>query len=266
MSKQSKARRDQKRRKRTKSTSSTDSSRTQDSEKWYEQRRVWLGLAGAALTVLVIAMALRLISSRSASSDPRASMPRDPLERNGMYESPPSMQIETEKSYFATIQTSKGDISVELFDDRAPETVNNFVFLARGGFYDNTTFHRVIPDFMAQAGDPTGSGVGGPGYQFPDEFHPELRHDAPGVLSMANKGADTNGSQFFITYHATPWLDAYDSSGNLNECERPDVACHSVFGRVIEGMDVVEALTPSDPNANPSVSGDTIHAILVEER
>ncbi|MCX6026660.1 MAG: peptidylprolyl isomerase, partial [Chloroflexi bacterium] len=133
------------------------------------------------------------------------------------------MAIDAKKHYSATFHTEKGDFVVELFADRAPKTVNNFVFLAREGFYNGATFHRVIRDFMAQGGDPTGSGSGGPGYRFADEFHPGLRHDGPGVVSMANAGPNTNGSQFFITHRATPHLD--------NK--------HSVFGKVIKGMQVV---------------------------
>ncbi|HEY73362.1 MAG TPA: protein translocase subunit SecD [Thermoflexia bacterium] len=173
-------------------------------------------------------------------------MPENPADRNGMYSEPPAMQIDPNESYVATISTAKGDIVIELFADRAPNTVNNFVFLARQGFYDNTTFHRVIPDFMAQGGDPSGSGSGGPGYAFADEFHPELRHDQAGILSMANSGPDTNGSQFFITYAPTPHLDDM----------------HSVFGQVIEGMDVLTALTPRDPAAATS-PGDTIEKITI---
>ena len=134
-------------------------------------------------------------------------------------------------AYTATISTDLGDIVIELFADKAPATVNNFVFLARDGYYDGVTFHRVIRGFMAQGGDPTGSGSGGPGYRFADEFHPELRHDGPGVLSMANAGPGTNGSQFFITHVATPHLDDH----------------HAVFGRVVEGMDVVHAIPERDP-------------------
>ena len=140
--------------------------------------------------------------------------------------SPPSGALDTTKTYTARLKTEKGDIVVELYADRAPLTVENFVNLARAGFYDGTTFHRVIRGFMAQGGDPTGTGTGGPGYEFGDEFHPSLRHDGPGILSMANAGAGTNGSQFFITHGATPHLD-----------DR-----HSVFGRVTEGMDVVEKI------------------------
>ncbi len=147
------------------------------------------------------------------------------------YSGPPPMVIDPSKRYTATISTAGGDIVVELFADKAPTTVNNFVFLAQDGYYDGVTFHRVIKGFMAQGGDPTGTGRGGPGYKFADEFHPALRHDQPGILSMANAGPGTNGSQFFITYAATPHLD-----------DR-----HTVFGRVIEGMDVLEAIPERDP-------------------
>ena len=147
------------------------------------------------------------------------------------YNAPPAMVIDPAKSYTATMKTTKGDIVIELYADKAPKTVNNFVFLAREGFYDNVPFHRVIKDFMAQGGDPTGTGGGGPGYRFEDEIHPALKHDGPGVLSMANAGAGTNGSQFFITHVATPWLDGK----------------HTVFGRVTQGMDVVLAIPERDP-------------------
>lgn len=147
------------------------------------------------------------------------------------YDAPPPQVIDPSKRYTATIATDLGDIVVQLYADKAPLTVNNFVFLAREGFYDGVTFHRVIKGFMAQGGDPTGSGRGGPGYRFADEFHPSLRHDGPGILSMANAGPDTNGSQFFITYRDTPHLDGR----------------HAVFGRVVEGMEVVEAIPERDP-------------------
>jgi cyclophilin family peptidyl-prolyl cis-trans isomerase len=142
------------------------------------------------------------------------------------------MEVDPKKNYTAIMDTDKGEIKLKLFVDKTPRTVNNFVFLARQGFYDGTIFHRVIADFMAQGGDPTGSGRGGPGYKFADEFHPQLRHDKPGVLSMANAGPGTNGSQFFITHVPTPWLD--------NK--------HSVFGQVTEGMDVLFSIPPRDPS------------------
>jgi cyclophilin family peptidyl-prolyl cis-trans isomerase len=162
---------------------------------------------------------------------------------------PPTGALDTTKSYIARIQTERGEIGCELYADRAPLTVENFVNLARSGFYDGTTFHRVIGDFMAQGGDPTGTGRGGPGYQFRDEFHPGLRHDGPGVLSMANAGPNTNGSQFFITYRATPHLDDK----------------HSVFGRVTEGMEVLRSIRERDP-ARDSRPGDRIETIEIEER
>jgi cyclophilin family peptidyl-prolyl cis-trans isomerase len=159
------------------------------------------------------------------------------------------MVIDETKHYVATISTDNGDIKIELFADKAPNTVNNFVYLARDGYYDGVTFHRVIKGFMAQGGDPTGSGRGGPGYKFADEFHPALKHDQPGILSMANAGPNTNGSQFFITYSETPHLDGK----------------HAVFGRVIEGMDVLEAIPERDPMraSQPGIAMNTV--TVVEE-
>ena len=130
----------------------------------------------------------------------------------------------------ATIETNRGTIKLELFADKTPKTVANFEKLAKQGFYDGLKFHRVIPDFMIQTGCPKGTGTGDAGYKFADEFHPDLKHKGPGVLSMANAGPNTNGSQFFITHVATPWLDGK----------------HSVFGQVIEGQDVVNAIQQGD--------------------
>jgi cyclophilin family peptidyl-prolyl cis-trans isomerase len=161
---------------------------------------------------------------------------------------PPSGALDTTKTYTATFKTERGDIVVDLFADRAPRTVENFVNLARAGFYDGTTFHRVISGFMAQGGDPTGTGTGGPGYQFDDEFHPSLRHDGAGVLSMANAGPGTNGSQFFLTYGPTPHLD-----------DR-----HSVFGRVTEGMEVLRSIRERDPQRDRQ-PGDRIETIEISE-
>jgi cyclophilin family peptidyl-prolyl cis-trans isomerase len=161
------------------------------------------------------------------------------------YPDAPDMQIDTSKSYTATFKTDVGDITVALHGDRVPNTVNNFVFLARDGFYDNVIFHRVIPNFMTQGGDPTGTGRGGPGYSFEDEFHPELRHDGPGILSMANAGPNTNGSQFFITHAATPHLD-----------DR-----HSVFGKVEEGVDVLLSIPDRDPS---KVDAPAVRILTIE--
>lgn len=163
---------------------------------------------------------------------------------------PPSMTIDPSKSYTARLETEKGTIVVELFAADVPKTVNNFVFLAREGFYDGTTFHRVLPNFMVQGGDPTGTGAGGPGYRFADEFSPKLAHSGPGILSMANAGPNTNGSQFFITYVATPWLDGK----------------HSVFGKVIQGMDVLGKVRPRDPQTNPSFTGERLIRVTIEEK
>jgi peptidyl-prolyl cis-trans isomerase B (cyclophilin B) len=155
------------------------------------------------------------------------------------YNAAPAMQIDPAKQYRATLATDRGDIVVDLDARHAPKTVNNFVFLAREGFYDGVAFHRVIANFMIQGGDPTGTGRGGPGYRFEDETRGNpLRHER-GVISMANAGPNTNGSQFFITHGPQPHLDGK----------------HTVFGKVAEGMDVVDAIR----------QGDTIQQVTVEE-
>lgn len=223
-------------------------------------KRQWL-IGGAVLVLIIVSAVLWFTVGPGKPTPPY----EPPIERNGMYSAPPEMQIDSEKDYFATISTSKGDIVLMLFADEAPVTVNNFVFLAREGFYDNTTFHRVLAGFMAQAGDPTGTGSGGPGYKFADELSPELRHDSPGILSMANSGPGTNGSQFFITYEPTPWLDGYDETGAPKNCADPQISCHTVFGQVIEGMDVLESLTPRDPTQSPGFYGDIIETITITE-
>ncbi len=166
------------------------------------------------------------------------------------YKSPPEMVIDPGKTYMATFHTEHGDIKVQLFADKAPQTVNNFVFLARDGFYDGTTFHRVLENFMAQGGCPLGTGTGGPGYRFKDEPGAmALKHDGPGVLSMANAGPNTNGSQFFITFVATPWLDGK----------------HAVFGKVIEGMDVLRKIRLRDPQRDPN-PGSRLASVEIIER
>jgi peptidyl-prolyl cis-trans isomerase A (cyclophilin A) len=148
----------------------------------------------------------------------------------------------------ATFDTSAGSFKVELFEDQAPVTTKNFIDLAQKGFYNGTIFHRVIAGFMIQGGDPTGTGRGGPGYTIKDEFHKDLRHTGAGLLSMANAGPNTGGSQFFITLAATPWLD--------NK--------HAIFGKVIEGLDVVQKIgsTKTGPGDRPA-SNQTINSITV---
>ena len=155
------------------------------------------------------------------------------------YSAPPSLTIDPAKKYSATLETSSGTIVVDLFAKDAPKTVNNFVFLARDGFYDGTVFHRVISDFMIQGGDPTGSGRGGPGYRFEDETKNNPNKHKLGSLSMANAGPNTNGSQFFITHVETGWLDGK----------------HTVFGQVRSGQDVV----------NTVKQGDTLKSVKIEE-
>ena len=166
------------------------------------------------------------------------------------YSKAPDMQIDPAKQYTAIMHTDKGDIQIELFAAQAPRTVNNFVFLARDGFYNGTTFHRVIGGFMAQGGDPTGTGTGGPGYKFADEQGGlALKHDSKGILSMANAGPNTNGSQFFITYGPTPHLNGK----------------HAVFGRVVSGMNVAESIRERDPGRDRQ-PGDRLISVDIIER
>jgi len=161
----------------------------------------------------------------------------------------PAMQIDVSKSYTATLHTVKGNIVIELLPQAAPVTVNNFVFLARQHYYDGVTFHRVLPGFVAQGGDPTGTGSGGPGYFIPNEDS-DLTFDGPGVVAMANSGRDRNGSQFFITYAAQPSLDGG----------------YTIFGLVTGGMDVVQSIPPRDPSTTPNAPpGDKINSVTIDE-
>ena len=161
---------------------------------------------------------------------------------------PPEMQIDPKKTYKASMETDKGTMVIELFAAKTPITVNNFVFLSREGYYDGVIFHRVINDFMVQGGDPTGTGRGGPGYKFGDEFDSSLKHDKRGVLSMANAGPATNGSQFFITHGPTPHLNGK----------------HTVFGQVVEGLDVLMAIPARDPG-NVNAPAVKIISVTIEE-
>lgn len=155
--------------------------------------------------------------------------------------------LEEGQDYQAVVKTSKGRIVIDLFQDQVPKTVNNFVFLARNHFYDGVVFHRVLEDFMAQTGDPTGTGRGGPGYRFEDEFDSSLQHDEKGTLSMANAGPNTNGSQFFITFGPTPHLNGK----------------HAVFGKVIEGIDVLDNLTRVDPTGRGGAEPDKMEEVYI---
>ena len=161
---------------------------------------------------------------------------------------PPAMQIDPKKKYKANMETDKGTMVIELFADKTPITVNNFVFLSREGYYDGVIFHRVIDNFMVQGGDPTGTGRGGPGYKFGDEFDASLKHDKQGILSMANAGPGTNGSQFFITHGPTPHLNGK----------------HTVFGQVVEGLDVLMSIPARDPG-NVNAPAVKIIRVTIEE-
>ena len=221
-------------------------------------------LSGLSLAVGTVLIALLLGAcgseepSQELSEEPSQELSQEPKEVSAVtspkqYSSPPAMVIDPDKKYTATIEMEKGgEIVIELFAKETPKTVNNLVFLAREGYYDGVTFHRVIPGFMAQTGDPTGTGSGGPGYSFENEFSSNLSHDGPGTVSMANRGTvagkATNGSQFFITYSATKHLDG----------------AHTVFGRVVSGMDVVEGIAERDP-AKATTLGAAIKTISIEE-
>ena len=162
----------------------------------------------------------------------------------------PEMSIDKSKQYFANVKLKKGgEFKIQLYPDKAPITVNSFVFLARQGYFNCVTFHRVLEGFMAQGGDPTGTGTGGPGYTFVNESS-DLKFDKAGVLAMANAGPDTNGSQFFITFAPTPNLDGG----------------YTIFGQVIEGLDVVNGLTRRDPNQSPTFPGDAMESVTIEEK
>lgn len=166
------------------------------------------------------------------------------------YSAAPPMTIDVKKQYFATFTMAKGgQFVVQLYPDKAPITVNSFVFLAQDGFYNGVTFHRVLEGFMAQGGDPTGTGTGGPGYEFVNEDS-DLKFDKPGVVAMANAGRDTNGSQFFITFAPADFLNGG----------------YTIFGQVTSGMDVVNAITRRDPDKNPTGPGDVIASITISEK
>lgn len=173
--------------------------------------------------------------------------PFDGMPAANQYSAPPALLINTGGKYTATLQLEKGgEIVIELYASKAPVTVNNFVFLACKGFYDGSSFHRVLEDFMAQGGDPTGTGMGGPGYEFQNEYS-DLSFDKAGVVAMANAGPDTNGSQFFITFGPTEWLDGG----------------YTIFGQVIQGMENVYSITLRDPQLNPPFTGDILQRVII---
>ncbi len=184
--------------------------------------------------LMVLAISLLAFTGCSGNNPPSGANP--PAAGDG------AKQTVSKKNSIAKFETSKGDFTVELFEDKAPITTQNFITLVNKHFYDGLLFHRVIDGFMIQGGDPKGNGTGGPGYTIPDEFHPDLKHDAPGILSMANAGPNTGGSQFFITLVPTPWLNQH----------------HSVFGKVAEGLDVVKAIGKVQTGTNDKPLEDVV--------
>ena len=215
----------------------------------------------AAPVTLLILMALFLVYMSCESTSNTVDVPKAKK-----YESPPSFSINTETDFSAVFEMENGGkFTVDLYEKLVPITVNNFVFLANDGYYDGTTFHRVIDNFMAQGGDPSGTGSGGPGYTFENEFHVDARHDSAGIISMANKGLvdgkGSNGSQFFITYVATEFLDGYDVNGELKDCASD--SCHSVFGKVTSGMDVVNTISKRNPDT-ATKPGDVIKTVIIK--
>jgi cyclophilin family peptidyl-prolyl cis-trans isomerase len=200
-----------------------------------------------ALVAILLAVAF-MIWSIVSSQQPKESAVSTPVAKQ--YASAPSMTIDKSKQYTATVKMAKGgEFVIQLYPDKAPVTVNNFVFLARDGYYNGVTFHRVLEGFMAQGGDPTGTGSGGPGYEFANEDS-DLKFDKAGVVAMANAGRDTNGSQFFITFAPVEQLNGG----------------YTIFGQVTSGMDVVNGIRRRDPEQNPDYLGDGIESITITEK
>ena len=207
----------------------------------------YIGIAVLVLAVVGIAWLLWPSGAPEEAAAPQDEAPEPAV---GAYTAPPAMTIDVNKEYLATFEMANGgEFVVEFYPDKAPKTVNNFVFLAREGYFDGTTFHRVLKDFMAQGGDPTGTGMGGPGYEFENEDS-DLTFDKEGVVAMANAGRDTNGSQFFITFGPQEYLNGG----------------YTIFGQVVEGMDVVKGITLRDPDTNPDYQGDAIETIIITEQ
>ena len=215
-------------------------------------------IAGAVILVVVVAVAWVFISGNKPAASPgqgttpaaAAAVGTPVLVGTKQYASAPPMLIDTSKQYFATVTMAKGgQFVIQLYPDKAPITVNSFVFLARQGYFDGVTFHRVLGGFMAQGGDPTGTGMDGPGYQFVNEKS-DLTFDKAGVVAMANAGPDTHGSQFFITFGPQTYLNGG----------------YTIFGQVISGMDVVDGLTLRNPDDNPNFPGDAMQSVTITEK
>ena len=241
-------------------TPSVSDRRKQEEQRRQQAKQRNMIIAGIVIVALGAVLALSFFRGRSDGATdeftgteitgerPLASL--DPTERADYYTSPPEMVIDTTKDFQAIFRMANGkEMRFDLFDDAAPMTVNNFIYLANQGYYDGTTFHRVLADFMAQGGDPTGTGGGGPGYMFEDETNNGLTFDRRGLLAMANAGPNTNGSQFFITFVPTPHLNG----------------AHTIFGELVEGDDVLSAITLRDPGSATGL-GDIIDEIVILEQ
>ena len=229
-----------------------------EAERKMRQAR-YIQIAGGGIIILVIVLGIWLFSPKDAAApavdvkipaanpgDQTACEPFADIPVATQYSEPP-MRIDTSKQYFATIKMAKGgEFVMQLYPDKAPITVNSFVFLSCKGYFDGVTFHRVLQDFMAQGGDPTGTGGGGPGYEFVNEDS-DLTFDKEGVVAMANAGRDTNGSQFFITFGPQEYLN-----GN-----------YTIFGQIVQGMDVVNSITLRDPQSGPSFTGDAMESVTI---
>ena len=221
------------------------------------------------LIVALISIPIMLACGGDETEKSPVSISKEPSKPK-VYDAPPEMIIDTKKDYSVVFEMDKGDeFEIDLYEKLTPVTVNNFVFLAKEGYYDGVTFHRVIAGFMAQGGDPTNGDPGNAGYYFENEFHPDALHDSEGVISMANKaiidGRGTNGTQFFITFRETHGLDGYDMNGTPKDCSIPGTSCHTVFGKVSNGMNVVKNISIRDPNTASS-SGDVIKTIRIIEK
>lgn len=214
-------------------------------------------IAGAVILVVAVLVYFAMNAGKTPSQESAASAPQQAVAAEQAaplaemtYSSAPEMTIKPSVEYYAKFTMRKGGtFTAQLFPDKAPITVNSFVFLAHEGYFNGVTFHRVIDGFMAQGGDRTGTGAGGPGYEFINEDN-DLIFDKPGVLAMANAGRDTNGSQFFITFDAADFLNGG----------------YTIFGQVVEGMDVVNGLTRRDPMENPNYTGDVIASVEIIEK
>jgi cyclophilin family peptidyl-prolyl cis-trans isomerase len=221
-------------------------------KKHEQQKRNQLLIAAGVVLLSVVGIIWIVVATQKPQTNTPAPVDQvPPPTANGkQYQSAPPMTIDPQKQYSATFKMAKGgEFVVQLYPDKAPITVNSFVFLAKDGFFNGVTFHRVLEGFMAQGGDPTGTGMGGPGYEFVNEDS-DLKFDKAGVVAMANAGRDTNGSQFFITFGPTEQLNGG----------------YTIFGQVTSGMEVVNSITRRDPQTNPDFTGDVIASVTISEK